>query len=114
MSTTLLGEVLEHWDEYELDDSIYLPAGAEISLDLKVSIFPFEPVIPRLFEDQEYMLGIEQVRDAVEGLEAQLGRVATPIERLRAVVHYAQHDAFIDPSEAIGKKEDERAAKPRG
>ena len=50
----------------------------------------------------EYLLGVEQVCEVIEGLEAQLGRVSTPNERLRAVLHYAQYDAFIDPQDAVG------------
>jgi hypothetical protein len=44
-----------------------------------------------------YFLGIEQIRDVVVGLEGQLGRSASSTERLRAVLHFARHDAFIDP-----------------
>lgn len=91
-----------NWATHELDDSIYLPLDTEPSLDTVASVLPSDRDRKRVFEGQYYLLGIEQVRDAIEGLEAQLGRVTAPIERLRAVVYYAQHDAFIDPSEAIG------------
>jgi len=103
MGTALLGEVLSDWGRYELDDSIYFPAGKEAALDINVSILPFDPMRKRVFKDQEYFIGIEQIRDVVEGLEAQLGRTATLDERLRAVVHYARHDAFIDPRDAVGE-----------
>jgi hypothetical protein len=102
MGRGLLGDVLRDWRKYELDDSIYLPAGTESSVDVEVSVLPFDRTRKRVFEGQQYLLGIEQVRDVVEGLERQLGRSATPNERLRAVLHFAGHDAFIDPRDAVG------------
>jgi hypothetical protein len=101
MGMALLVDVLSEWSSYELDDDIYLPPGKEPSLELMVSILPFDPTRKRIFEGQEYFLGIEQIRDVIDGLEAQLGRVATPLERLRAAIHYARYDAFIDPRDAV-------------
>lgn len=102
MGLTLLGDVLSSWERYALDDSVYVPVGAILAVDLLVSVLPADPDGGRSFEEQEYFLGLEQIRDVVEGLEAQLGRKAKQTERLRAAVHYARHDAFIDPREASG------------
>jgi hypothetical protein len=102
MGFALLGDVLQDWQKYELDDSIYVPAGTEPSLDAQVNVLTFDRARKRIFEGQHYLLGIEQLRDVVEGLEAQLARRTTPSERLRAVLHYARHDAFIDPRDAVG------------
>lgn len=102
MGLALLSDIVKDWRTYALDDSIYVPLGTEPSLDTKVNILPFDRTRKRVFEGQQYLLGIEQVGNAVEGLERQLGRLASPIERLRAVLHYARHDAFIDPREAVG------------
>lgn len=101
MGTPLLREVLENWKHYELDDDIYMPAGSIPSLDTPVTILPFDRLRPRAFDGLEYVLSFEQVRDVIIGLEARLCRTATPQECLRAVVHYAHHDAFIDPSTAV-------------
>jgi hypothetical protein len=98
----LLGDILTGWKSYALDDSIYLPAGVEPKIDTPASVLPFDRTRGRSIPGQVYFLGIEQVRDVVEGLEGQLGRAATPSERLRAAVLYARHDAFIDPGEASG------------
>jgi len=98
MGTLVLRNILHGWQRYELDDSIYLPAGASPSLDLEVIVLPFDPGRPRVFDGQEYWLGIEQIRDVVEGLETQLHRSTSADERLKAVAHYAQYDAFIDPA----------------
>ena len=103
MGIALLRDVLMNWSRYELDDEIYPPSGmSDPSLDAEVNVLPCDPNRKRTFEGQSYFLGIEQIRDVIEGLEAQLRRPATPIERLRAVVHYARHDAFIDPAAAVG------------
>lgn len=101
MGSILLGDVLANWEKYQLDDEIYLPSGIQPTLNGEAHVFPFDPARKRSFEGSEYLLGIEQVREVVEGLEAQLGRVATPSERLRAVLHYALNDAFIDPRDAV-------------
>jgi hypothetical protein len=93
--------VLNDWSGFELDDSIYLPAATEASLDVTVNVLPADRFRKRSFEGQDYFLGIEQVRDVIEGFEAQIGRTATLNERLRAVVHYARYDAFIDPDDAV-------------
>jgi len=97
MGNSILGDVLSDWGKYELDDSIYVPEGVEPTLDLDVSVLSFDPVRKRSFDGKEYLLGIEQVRDVIEGLEQQIGRSSTQSERLRAVLHYARYDAFIDP-----------------
>jgi hypothetical protein len=90
------------WGRYELDDEIYIPSNMDnLSLDAEVNVLPFDPGRKRIFNGQRYFLGIEQVRDVIEGLEAQLGRPATPIERLKATLHYARHDAFIDPAAVV-------------
>jgi hypothetical protein len=102
MVLAFLKDILNDWSAYELEDSIYLPSGTEPSLDLKVNVLPFDPMRKRVFEGQQYLLGIEQVRDAVEGLKGQLGRAPTLNERLRAIVHFARHDAFIDPRDTLG------------
>jgi hypothetical protein len=102
MSNGSLGDVVREWEKYELDDSIYVPAGSSPSLATLVNVLPFEPTRKRIVEGQQYLLGIEQVRDVVQGLERQLGRATTPDERLRAVLHFARHDAFIEPDDAVG------------
>ena len=97
MGMAVLGDIIQDWRRYELDDSIYFPAGSAPTLDLEVSVLAFDPTRTRFFEGQEYWLGIEQIRDVIEGLENQLHRTTTPDERLKAVAHYAKHDAYIDP-----------------
>lgn len=101
MGTTALRDVLVDYWEYGIDGVIYLPVGVDPSLDAAASVFSYDPAMNRRLEGLEGFLLIEQVRDIVEGLEAQLGRVTTPSERLRAVVHYALRDAYIDPSAAV-------------
>jgi hypothetical protein len=100
MGLSFLSDVLKNWGMYELDDSVYLPQGATPALDVPVTVLPFDRLRKRTFQGQEYLLGIEQIRDAIEGLETQLGRTSSLEERLRAVVYYARHDAFIDPQSA--------------
>lgn len=101
MGRTVLRNVLMDWAQHELDDEIYILNHMSPSLDTEVNVLSFDPNRERVFEGQSYFLGIEQVRDVVQGLEAQLGRSPTPIERLQAALHYARHDAFIDPAALV-------------
>ncbi|XYH94297.1 hypothetical protein ACMHYB_41645 [Sorangium sp. So ce1128] len=101
MGFTTLKNVLVDWDKYDPDGMVYLPAGTDPSLDAMVIVLPFDPAKDRRLEDLEGFIGLEQLRDAVEGLEAHRGRATTPGERLRAAIHYARYDAFIDPSAAL-------------
>jgi hypothetical protein len=89
-------EVLEQWARFELDDALYVPMDEILGLETVVDVIPFDGINSRK-ADRRYLLGFEQVRDVIEGLTAQLGRAPTPKEGLKAVLHYAQHDAFIDP-----------------
>ncbi|MGK3988505.1 hypothetical protein WME99_36010 [Sorangium sp. So ce136] len=99
MGTPLLKEVLQDWQKYEPDDDMYVQSGTSVTLDTAVIILPFDRHRPRRFEGLEYILSFEQVRDAIVGLEAQLRRETSAEERLAAVLHYARHDAFIDPQQ---------------
>ena len=99
MEYSTLADVLANWREFELDDSLYMPAGSEISLDLAVNVLPFDPTRRRSFEGQVYLLGIEQIRDVLAGLETQLGRAPSLTERLKAIAHFVQYDAFIPLSD---------------
>jgi hypothetical protein len=99
MGLSILSDILNNWDSFELDDCIYIPEGVDIALDLPVRVLPFDPKLKRIFEGQVYLLGIEQLRDAILGLESQLGRAASASERLAAATYYARHDAFIPLSD---------------
>ena len=90
------GEVLAQWARFELDDALYVPTDDILGLETVVDLIPFDGINPRK-ADRRYLLGIEQVRDVIEGLTEQLARAPTPGERLKAVLHYARHDAFNDP-----------------
>jgi hypothetical protein len=98
MGSTLLKDILLTWHTYPLDDDIYVPIDLECDIDTPVVVLPFDRTRPRILNNMEYLLSFEQVRDVILGLEQQLGRSSSPEERLAAVVHYARHDAFIDPS----------------
>ena len=97
MGIALLRDILGDWSSYELDDSIYVPAGSVPTLDLEVSVLPFDPLRKRSCYGRDYWLGIEQLRDVVVGIQSQMKRQLQLEERLKAVAHYAKHDAFIDP-----------------
>lgn len=94
-----LREVLEQWARFELDDSLYVQPGEALGLASAVEIVAHDRATSRSVDGRAYLLGIEQVRDVVDGLAAQLGRPPTMSERLKAVLHYAEHDAFIDPQD---------------
>jgi hypothetical protein len=92
-------EVLDQWARFELGDSLYVQPGETLGLESAVEIVPCDRATARSLDGKAYLLGIEQVRDVIDGLAAQLERSPTMSERLKAVLHYAEHDAFIDPED---------------
>jgi hypothetical protein len=100
MGSAILRDVLENWSQYDLGDEIYVPSE-DLTLNSEVVVLAFDIDRGRDFEGRRYLLGMEQVRDVIEGLEAQLGRRATPDERLRAILYFAEYDAFIDPAVVV-------------
>jgi hypothetical protein len=101
MGITVLRNVLMDWSEYEIDDQIYIPCNlGDLSVDTEVHVLPCDLDRKREFQGLHYFLGIEQIREVIEDLEAYLKRSLTPIERLKATVHYARYDAN-DPAALV-------------
>ena len=109
MGNLLLRDVLQSWQKYELDDDIYVPEGVPVELNTLAEVFPFDGARPRVFQGMQYLLSFEQVRDIIVGIEQYAGRPTTLEERLTAVLHYAEHDAFPDPNELFGGRAPNRA-----
>ena len=84
-----------HNDELEPDDMIYISSDAQLSVNMEVDILPADPSRPARFQGRIYLLGIEQIRDAIEAAETTLQRSATPEQRYAAIKHFFDNDAFI-------------------
>jgi len=94
----LMRSILEEWND-RAGGQIYVPVGSEITPDTEVRMKRAGERMPRVHQGYECLLGMEKVGDVVESLEYAFVRQATIEERLRAVLHYAEYDAFIDPDE---------------
>lgn len=105
MKHTVLKNLLSSTDGFELDDSLYVDEGAPLSIDSVVTVTEFDPDNRAGSKPHgtRYLLGIEQLRDAIEAAEMELGRRASVLERFRAVVHYSDYDAFADVDVLLGK-----------
>src|SRR5690242_729607 len=88
-------ELLARWQDFEPDCAIYWPAQEEITLDTVVSVEPDVPGVTRFRRrgDEETLLAIEQFSHELEYVDRDLGRTATPEEKLGVMLHYAKNDA---------------------
>ena len=104
MKRATLRDLLVSTDGFEPDDSLYVEAGMPLNVDSALTVIEFDPDhrAGRKPHGTRYFLGIEQLRDAIEAAEMELGRRASILERFRAVVHYSEHDAFADVDVLLG------------
>lgn len=93
-------DVIRSWQKYPLSDSIYVARDADVSGATVVDVVSHEDD-PAPSRDR-YLIGIEQIRDIVEGLTEFFGAEPTSDEAVRSVLYYAENDAFLDPSELRG------------
>lgn len=104
MGSLVLRDLLISIDGFELDDSLYVDKGVPIRIDSPITITKFDPdSLDDTPPDKQYILGIEQLRNAISAAEMALGRPASVQERFRAVVHFIDHDAFADVDIILGK-----------
>jgi hypothetical protein len=93
MESRLLKDVIARWRNFDIEDNLYVAPGDPLGADTLVVIHPAsERPKP---SGLSYFIGVEQIRDVVEGLSADLGRAPTEDEAVRAVIHYAEFDAPI-------------------
>jgi hypothetical protein len=95
MGKSVLRMILMNNDSFELDDMLYVADDAELRLDTDIDVLPADASRPARIVGQRYLLGVEQVRGAIEAAEGELQRVATLRERFAAVKHFAENDAFM-------------------
>lgn len=104
MGSIALRDLLVSIDGLELGDSLYVDADAPISIDSPITITEYDPDDPwKKPHGKRYILGVEQLRDAIDAAEMALERRATIAERFRAVVHFIDHDAFAGVDVLLGK-----------
>lgn len=103
MGSLVLRDLLVSIDGFDLDDSLYVDKGVPIHIDSPITITKFDPDnLDDTPPSKHYILGIEQLRNAISAAEMALGRPASVPERFRAVVHFIDHDAFADVDILLG------------
>lgn len=99
-----LRNLLVSTEGLELNYELYVDENEPIDIDSPVTMTEFDPDGPsKKPPGMRYILGIEQLRDAIDAAELALGRRASVLERFRAVVHFIDHDAFADVDTLLGK-----------
>lgn len=100
MGMALLGDVLRNPAPYEPDMILYVPDGAEdVTLFTQVLIVQHGSYSEEEVQGHRYLLEVGVIRDVLDGLQQQLAEPPTPSQALRAVLYYAEHDAFPDLSD---------------
>jgi hypothetical protein len=98
METAILGDVLRDLSPYEADTIVYVPVDAEVDLFTPVRLVQHGAYDEAEVEGYRYLLEVGVMQEVLEGLEGQLSKKPTPPQSLRAVLYYAEHDAFPDIS----------------
>ena len=94
-----LGELLLDPDRFPWDRFLFLPRGAEWTLETKGAVLheedlDVEPPEAELANGMRYALSISQVCEIVENARQQRARPSAG-DLLRAFQYYFDHDAFI-------------------
>lgn len=99
MGSTVLSAVLESPEAYEEHWAIFSPKGETLTPDTVVLVAEEEP------DGYEGLLYIHQVVDILTGPSKQAGRPLSAMERLRAVLFYVAHDAYIDLEKLLSEND---------
>lgn len=106
MTMTTVGHVIENVASYEPDMVAYVPEAAwEVTLLTPVKLVRHGDYNRDDVEGYRYLLEAGSMCEVVDGLRGVLGREPTSSQALRAVLYYAEYDAYPDPellSEVIG------------
>ncbi len=98
-----LSDILRRPEAYEPDDVVYVPANAsDVGLDTEVRVELHGSVAPEDLAGYRYLLEAGVIREVVDGLASALGRAPTEAQSLRAVLYYAENDAFPDMQIVFG------------
>jgi hypothetical protein len=97
MGMGILGEVLKHPEAYEPDMVVYIPEDAEeITLFTPVLIVQHGSYGLDDVCGYRYLLEAGVMVEVIDGMRTQLQAEPTLPQRLRAILYYAEHDAFPD------------------
>lgn len=95
MGMAILGDVLRNHASYEPDTIVYVADDSGKDPDLFTHV-----LLLRHGSDEgdtsgyRYLLETGVIGEVLEGLERLLGSPPAPLQSLRAVLYYAEHDAF--------------------
>lgn len=104
MGSTVLRNLLISADELAVNYELYVNENEPIRIDSPITMTEFDPDDPaKRPQGMRYVMGVEQLRDAIDAAEIALGRRASVLERFRAVVHFIDHDAFADVDVLLGE-----------
>jgi hypothetical protein len=97
MGMAILGDVLRSPALYESDMIVYVPEDApDVNLFTKVLLLQHGAYGDDDVRGYRYLLETGVMAEVVNGLSQQLGGPPTAPQSLRAVLYYAEHDAFPD------------------
>ena len=96
MGKHVLRSLLRDSRDFEPDDQLYVDEeDAAPMLDSVVEVLACDLDRPAQWQRKRYLMGIQQLRDAIDALEGDIGRTATIDERYKAFKYFLEHDAFL-------------------
>ena len=97
MGLAILGDILRDPNAHEADVVVYIPDDTrEIGVFTRALLVQHGSHSDEYVAGYRYFLELGTIREVIDGLDAQLSEPSTPLQRLRAVSYYAEHDAFPD------------------
>jgi hypothetical protein len=90
-----LGSLLSTIDEVPDDLIVYVPKDASIGASTPVTLLDFEAGRSRR-EELSYLLEVELIKDVIQAWsDWRNGRLPELADKMNAVIHYAEHDAYL-------------------
>jgi hypothetical protein len=90
-----LGELLTSIDDIPDGLIVYVPDGEEIDLSTPSILFDLDAAAKKS-EGLRYLLEVELIKDVIQAWsDWRNGRLPDLNDKLKAVVHYAEHDAYL-------------------
>ncbi len=103
MAMAILVEIIRNPTAYAPDMIVYVPDRApDVSLLTEVLLVQHGAYCDDDVRGYRYLLEAGAIAEVLEGLSNLLGTAPTAEQGLRAILHYAEHDAFPELEVVMG------------
>lgn len=92
----VLKDILEGLGRFEADDIVYVSVGAAVDADTPILVVSYMESKNGPPEGMRYLLETGVMREVLQGTTEQVGGALSLGQQVLAIVHYAEHDAYVD------------------